>query len=567
MRTILLSILSLALLFTSCRNNASKVDLVIKNAMIYTVDESQPKAEAMAVSNGKIVAIGPEKEIEPFFKRAAKVIDAGGKAVIPGLIDSHAHFLGLGASLLQLNLNNVQSWDEVIAMVKDAVQSAQPGQWITGRGWHQEKWQALPETTVKGFPVHNELSKISPDNPVFLRHASGHALFANQKAMQLSGVNAESIDPDGGEIIRFADKKPTGVFLENAELLIQDVYGKEMNQRTEEEIEQKRFQKFQKAAQLCLQSGITSFYDAGSTLEDVDFFKKLADEKKLPIRLWLMLHEENSVLKDQLTAYRLINYGNKFLTVRAIKRYMDGALGARGAWLLKPYTDQPNTSGLNTIAMDEFEESAELAARHGFQLCTHAIGDRANREVINIYEKFVSDKPQQDLRWRIEHVQHLNPAEIPRFAKLGIIAAMQGIHCTSDGPWVPKRIGHERSEQGAYVWRKLKEAGAIICNGTDAPVEAVDPFANFYALVTRKMADGTTFYPEQVMTRTEALKSYTLDGAYSGFEEEFKGSLVVGKVADFVILSDNIMEIPEERIPSIKVEYTVVGGKIRYEMK
>jgi len=449
-------------------------------------------------------------------------------------------------------------------MVEKAAQNAEPGTWITGRGWHQEKWSTLPANTIEGFPVHTKLSRVSAENPVILSHASGHALFANQEAMRISGVDGKTKDPEGGKLVRIENGRPSGVFLENAELLITDVYDTLMSKRPAKEIYDQRFMEFTKAAQHALSQGITSFYDAGSTFEEVDFFKELADAGKIPMRLWLMLHENNEILEKKIRDYRLINYGNNHLTVRAIKRYMDGALGARGAWLLEPYTDQHSTCGLNTIPIEEFKITAEIAEKNGFQLCTHAIGDRANREVLDVYEQFIRQSEDKDLRWRIEHAQHLNPIEVPRFAKLGVIAAMQGIPCTSDGPWVPKRIGHERAEQGAYVWRKLLEAGALVCNGTDAPVESLDPYANIYASISRRMRDGNLFYPEQKMNRMEAIKSYTIDAAYSGFEEELKGSITPGKLADFIVLSEDILSIVEEKIPNVKVLSTYVGGKLVY---
>jgi predicted amidohydrolase YtcJ len=320
------------------------------------------------------------------------------------------------------------------------------------------------------------------------------------------------------------------------------------------------------AVEECLSKGVTSFFDASSSFETIDLFKEFAQEGKLGIRLWVMISEGNESLKKRLNEYKIIRMGQSHLTVRAIKRFMDGALGAHGAWLLEPYADLPTSSGLNTTPVEVIKETARIAIENGFQLCIHAIGDRANREVLNIYEEaFKAHPDKKDLRWRIEHAQHLNAADIPRFGKLGVIAAMQGIHCTSDGPWVIKRLGPKRAEEGAYVWQKLMKTGAIICNGTDAPVEDVNPIACFYATVTRKMKDGALFYPDQKMSREEALRSYTYNGAYSGFEEDILGSLKPGKLADITVLSKDIMTIPDDELLSAQVLYTIVGGRVLYQ--
>jgi hypothetical protein len=315
-----------------------------------------------------------------------------------------------------------------------------------------------------------------------------------------------------------------------------------------------------------LKKGVTTFEDAGSSFSTIDLFKKMVEEGKMGIRLWVMVREGSDLLKDKLGSYKIINFGDKHLTVRAIKRVMDGALGSRGAWLLEPYSDLPTSTGLNTTSVQDITETAKIAMDHGFQLCVHAIGDRANRETLDIYESIFRANPgKQDLRWRIEHAQHLQPNDIPRFGELGVIAAMQGIHCTSDAPYVIARLGAKRAEEGAYAWQKLMKSGAVIANGTDAPVEDVDPIASFYASVSRKLKDGSRFYPDQRMSREEALKSYTLNAAYAAFEENIKGSLTPGKLADITVLSKDIMTIPEDEIPSAEVLYTIVGGKVMYE--
>jgi predicted amidohydrolase YtcJ len=315
-----------------------------------------------------------------------------------------------------------------------------------------------------------------------------------------------------------------------------------------------------------LANGITTFHDAGASFEDVDLFRQLVDAGELPVRLYVMLSEGNQQLAERIADYRLIGYGDNRLTVRAIKRLIDGALGSHGAWLLEAYDSLPSSTGLNTEPVDVLKETARLAVEHDFQLCTHAIGDRGNRETLDIYSEALAPTGDTSARrWRIEHAQHIHPDDIPRFGELGVIAAMQGIHCTSDGPWVVKRLGEERARTGAYVWRELLETGAVISNGTDAPVERVDAIASFHATVTRRTASGETFFADQRMTREEALGSYTLAGAYAGFEEDLKGSLEAGKLADITVFSQDILTVPEEEILSTKVDYTIVGGEVVYQ--
>jgi predicted amidohydrolase YtcJ len=302
----------------------------------------------------------------------------------------------------------------------------------------------------------------------------------------------------------------------------------------------------------------------------VDLLKSLAEEHKLGLRLWVMLRTSNAILAPNLRKYYTIGAADDHFTVRAIKRMMDGALGSRGAWMLEPYSDlppgTPNRSGLATQDPADIRKTAELAIANGYQLCVHAIGDRANREVLNIYEAVFKEHPDKKaLRWRIEHAQHIDPADIPRFAELGVIASMQGIHCTSDAPFVILRLGPKRAEEGAYVWQSLMRSGALVTNGTDTPVEDVDPIACFYASVSRKLKDGSVFFPEQRMSREEALRSYTVNNAYSAFEESSKGSLAPGKLADVTVLSKDILTIPEDEIPKAQVDYTIVGGKVMYQ--
>jgi predicted amidohydrolase YtcJ len=542
---------------------APPADLVLTNGRIVTVEDAQPEVEAMAVSGDRIQALGTAAQIKAMIGPNTRVIDLQGQLAVPGLIESHGHFTGIGGAQLELNLMNVDSWDKIVAMVAEAVSHARPGQWIYGRGWHQEKWTSKPSPNVEGFPTHASLDKVSPNNPVLLVHASGHAAFANGKAMELSGIRRPTESPSGGEILRDANNDATGLLRETAQRLIKQGAGEPAP--TAEEREARARKELELASQEVLAKGITTFEDAGSPLATIDRMKALVDEGKLGVRLWVMVRQPNETIAPKLAQYKMLGYGNGHLTVRAIKKQIDGALGSRGAWLLAPYADKPESSGLETEKVAEIERTAALAMQNGFQLCVHAIGDRANRETLDIFERaFKANPAKKDLRWRVEHAQHLSAQDIPRFGKLGVIASMQGIHCTSDAPYVLQRLGPQRAEEGAYVWQKLMKSGATIANGTDAPVEDVDPIPNYYASVSRKLKDGTVFYPDQRMSRMEALKSMTINGAYAAFEEGNRGSLKPGKYADVTVLSKDILKVPEDEIPSAKVVYTIVGGRVLY---
>jgi len=532
-------------------------DLVLQNGRIVTVDDGQPEAEAIAILDDTILALGTTQEMTRYVGPKTEVIDLAGRLAIPGFIESHAHFLSIGQTALQLDLTHVANWDEIVAMVQRAAADAPKDQLISGRGWHQEKWDRPPPGDVQGLPTHLTLSAASPNNPVILRHASGHASFANARAMELAGIDRTTPDPPGGAIVRDAAGNATGAFLENAQRLLGPA------QRNATPIDPARLA--EAAAKEVLAKGITTLHDAGVSFATVDLYRRLVDEGRLGVRLWVMVRAPNDELVGRLDDYRLIGYGGDMLTVRAIKVQVDGALGSHGAWLLEPYADLATSTGFNTSPITELAETARLAAEHDYQLCVHAIGDRANREVLDVYEaQFKTEPERSDWRWRIEHAQHLHPDDIPRFGRLGVIAAMQGIHATSDAPWVILRLGERRAGEGAYVWQSLMQTGAVISNGTDAPVEDVSPIASFYASVSRKARDGTVFYPEQRMSRMETLRSYTINGAYAAFEEDRKGSLAPGRLADITVLSKDILTVPEDEIPTAEVVYTIVGGKVRY---
>ncbi|MFL6281403.1 MAG: amidohydrolase [Vicinamibacterales bacterium] len=530
--------------------------LVVTNGRILTVEESAPDAQAIAVRGDRIVAVGSAADMRRYIGEGTEVIDVQGQLVVPGFIEGHGHFSGVGEAELNLKLMPTTSWDQIVAMVADAAKTAKPGEWIIGRGWHQEKWTKRPEPNVEGFPTHVSLDAVSPNNPVLLTHASGHASFVNAKAMQLSDINRSTPNPPGGEILKDVAGNPTGLLRETASGLVHTSVGGAGRTRTALEL----------ASKEVLSKGITSFQDAGSSFATIDLMKQLIEDRRIGVRLWVMVREGNAREAPLLSKYRTVDYANGHLTVRAIKRQIDGALGSRGAWLLEPYSDKPDSVGLNTASIADLSETARLAMANDYQFCVHAIGDRANRETLNIFEQaFAANPAKHDLRWRIEHAQHLSAQDIPRFGQLGVIASMQGIHCTSDAPYVLERLGPKRAEEGAYVWQKLMKSGAIVSNGTDAPVEDVDPIANYYATVTRKTKSGQVFYPDQRMSRIEALKSYTLNPAYAAFEESSKGSLKPGKLADMTVLSKDITAIPEEEIRTAHVTYTIVGGRVLYK--
>jgi len=533
-------------------------DLVLRNGKVVTVDPAVPDGEAIAVQGDKVLAVGSDAEIAQYIGSGTKVINLEGQLAIPGFIEAHGHFLGVGDAKMQLDLMSVANWDEVVGMVEYAASDVAPGALIRGRGWHQEKWDEEPPGNVEGLPTHHTLSAISPDNPVILRHASGHASFANAKAMEMAGITSETPDPAGGEIVRDADGEPIGAFRERAQGLL--------SAAAENAEPPDRRRQAEMAAEEALSKGVTSFHDAGVSFETVDLYKAMVDDGALGVRLWVMIRQPNERLAELLPEYRMVDYGDHRLTVRAIKVSVDGALGPHGAWLLEPYSDMPTSTGLNTSPIDDLHETARLAMENDFQLCVHAIGDRANREVLDVFQAaFEANPARSDVRWRIEHSQHLHPDDIPRFGELGVIAAMQGVHCTSDGPWVVPRLGEQRAREGAYMWRDLWDSGAVIANGTDAPVEDVDPIASYYATVSRVMKDGSAFFPEQRLTRMEALETYTSLAAYAGFEEDVVGTLTPGKLADITVLSKDILTIPEDEIPATDVVYTIVGGKVMYQ--
>jgi len=559
----------LALAVLSCNSGTESADLVIHGGTIYTVNEAQPTVEAVVVIGDKIAFTGTEKEARTWMDENTKVIDLQGKTMTPGFIEGHAHFFGVGYFELDLDLTNAKNYDEVVEKVREAALQAQPGQWILGRGWHQDKWDARPVKEVKGFQTHEKLSEVSPNNPVMLEHASGHAIQVNAKAMEIAGVNQlskeslQAVTAEGGEIIRDENGNPTGIFNELAMSLIYKHVPVADDERDLRAIEL--------ATKTCWRNGITSFHDAGATRRNIELFRQAKQEGTLGVRLYVMLAgDDKEMVNDWIIKGPEID-STHWLTIRSIKLFCDGALGSRGAWLLEPYTDRSDFYGMATLPMDTVLSVSRKALKSGFQVCSHAIGDRANREILDRYEMAFKENPEvKDHRFRIEHAQHLHPNEIPRFGQLGVIPAMQAIHMSSDRPWAIDRLGEKRIKEGAYMWQSLLKSRAKIVNGTDAPVEPLNPIASFYASVTRMTLKGEPsggYEPEERMTRVQALRSYTLDAAYGAFEEDIKGSIEKGKLADFTIFSTNVMAVPEMDILKSEIVMTIVGGKVVFEKK
>lgn len=542
-------------------------DLVLRGGKVATVDPDLGNAEAVAVNGYQVTAVGSNDDISAYIGPETEVIELNGRFAMPGFIEGHGHYMGLGRSKQILDLTQAKNWGEIVSLVAGAVDKAQPGDWIFGRGWHQDKWDSVPGDAVDGVPRNDTLNAVSPDNPVALTHASGHAAFYNDAALEAAGIGDDTGDPPGGTIVRTEDGRATGLMRETAQRLLSDAIAVYRGRLTPEEMEQIDRERVLLAADEALKHGVTSFQDAGTTLEGIEFLKELEEEGSLPVRLYVMVRRaSNEVMDEVLPQYLMLPEGNDFLTVRSIKRQIDGALGAHGAWLLEPYEDLPDTDGLVLETVEDIERTAEIAVKHGFQVNTHAIGDRGVREVLDLYERAWSTTGVEgdDLRWRIEHSQHIDPVDVPRFGALGVIASVQAIHGTSDGPWIPTRLGDERAKATSQPWRDLFNTGAVVTNGTDVPVEPIDAIASYYASVSRMTVTGERFYPEHAMTREEALQTYTINNAYAAFEEDIKGSLTPGKYADIVVLSQDLLTVDEDKIPETTVDITIVGGQVKY---
>ena len=568
-RNSIFSSLAIGILLVAACSSPKKesATLLIYGGPIYTVDTTQAMVEAVATKDSIILFAGSLEEAEQYKTEQTQLIDLEGKTMTPGLIEGHGHFMGLGYNELNIDLMNTTSYQEIVDAVAEKVKTAEPGEWILGRGWHQSKWTEVPEKTINGFQTHDLLSAASPDNPVYLTHASGHAGFANAKAMEIAGLQVlskEGIDKftvEGGEVMRDEIGRPTGIFNERAQSLIR----KHIPETTAE----KNRQAFELAVAACHRNGITGFHDAGIGRETISLYEEMKTADKMKIRLYGMLTGwDKELLNEWYEKGPMVDPDN-LVTIRSVKLNCDGALGSRGAWLLESYSDRPGHFGHETLPMDFVDETALNGLRNGFQVCSHAIGDRANREILNRYETAFKELPEatKDHRFRIEHAQHLHPDDIPRFAELGVIPAMQAVHLSSDRPWAIDRLGEKRIVEGAYMWQDLLKSGIPIVNGTDVPVEPLNPIASLYASFSRKTLKGTPkggYEPEQKMTREQTLKSYTLDAAYGAFEENIKGSITAGKLADFTIYNQDLMQVAEEEFLKTKVAMTIFDGKVVY---
>ena len=568
-RTVILAVLAGLILLSICTTvgrEAATADLVLVHGNFYTVDVQHPRAQALAVVGEKIFAVGSDAEIELFIGADTEVIDLEGMLAVPGLIEGHGHFMSYGQSLTELDLRYAQTWDEIVNMVAEAVRESGPGEWIVGRGWHQDKWERAPSPSVEGLPVHESLSAVSPNHPVLLSHTSGHGAFANARALDIAGIDRDTPNPAGGEIVRDGNGNAIGMLRENATAPVEAALARYQANRPREVIDAERREFVRLASEDAIRNGITSFQDMGSTFYTIDLLKQVASEGGLFLRLYIAIEEDSSVMRDKLADYRMVGYGGGYLTVRTIgEKVLDGALGTHGGWLLEPYTDLPRSVGFNVTPVEEIRTSAGLAMEHDYQLAIQGIGDRAVRELFDIYEESFREHPErQDLRWRIEHAQVVHPDDLPRFAELGVIPSIQGVFATSDGIWVEDRLGAERTRERGYVFRSMLESGAVVTNGTDPPVEEINPIVSFHATVVRQLPDGSLFHPEQTLTREQALRSYTLNNAYAAFEEDIKGSLTPGKLADITVLSVDIMTVPDDEIRSAEVVYTIIGGQVRY---
>jgi predicted amidohydrolase YtcJ len=558
--------LLIVLVIAACSEKTISADTILFNGVFATLEDSLPEATALAIKGDRILAIGIMADLKKFQNDSTQMIDLNGQFVTPGFIEGHGHLMGLGQSKLQLYLLGKSSFEEIAKDVAEKAKSTPKGEWILGRGWHQDKWSTIPSKTYQGLPYNDILTEAAPNNPVMLYHASGHSLIANKKAFELAGITEKTKSPNGGEIIKDKSGKLLGILSENAMGLIEYSYNSYLGNRTIEKVNADAQLMLDLATKECAENGITSFVDAGALFSELDLYKLNADANTLNTRIYAMILESAEQTKARANDYHWINRGNGFLTVNGVKRSIDGALGSRGAWLLEPYSDVSTTSGLNTVTVEEMKEMAEFCIKNNFQFAAHAIGDKANRFTLDIFEEaFKNNSDKTDLRWRVEHAQHLNLEDIPRFASLKVIPAMQAVHCISDGPWVPVRIGDKRSEDGAYVWKKLMESGSMIANGTDVPVELIDPFNNYFATVTRMMNNGKEFYPSQKLSRLEAIKSYTINNAFAIFKERELGTLKPGKWADLTVFSQNLLSVKDDEIKKTTIAYTFVGGKIRFK--
>ena len=553
LRTVLIAAATLPV--AAAAQSSRPADLILVNARVHTVDATRPIVPAFAVRDGRILFAGSEREVRALAGPNTRVVDAGSRTVIPGMVDAHAHLLGLGTSLRNVQLAGSRTYEEVIARVVERAKAMKPGEWILGRGWDQNLW---PD---KQFPTHEALTRALPDNPVVLTRIDGHAILANAMAMRAAGVTAATRDPSGGRIVRMADDSPSGVFVDNAENLVARAIPNATPAQTRDAIIA--------AVAEANKWGLVGIHDAGASRTTIDIYESLARENRYNLRNYVLISDDSADISHYMARGPQSALYNGRIWIRSIKLYSDGALGSRGAALLAAYSDDPGNTGLLVSAPEHIQRVATAGLRRGFQVAVHAIGDRGNRTVLDAFDAALKAVPTADHRFRIEHAQIISLEDIPRFATLGVIPSMQASHQTSDMRWAEVRVGPQRI-RGGYAWRSLLNTGVVIPNGSDFPVEEVNPLISFHAAVARQ--DGSNWppggwYPDQVMTRDEALRSMTIWPAFAAFQEKVMGSIEPGKYADFVILDRDIMTVPADQILGTRVLSTWLGGRAVYEAR
>ena len=561
---LIVSALLLSLAPTAFRVDPPAVDpadLVFKNGNIYTANESMPQAQAIAVKGDRIVFVGSNGEAQKYVGKATRVVDLHGNTVLPGMTDSHQHLSGVGFREMTLNLEGITSLEDFLAKVKTRVDQAKPGEWVTGRGWIETHWK--PPV----FPTRTDLDRVAPNNPLILTRADGHASVVNSAALKLAGVDRDTKNPFGGEISKDKETgEPNGMLLDAAQGLAR----RRIPPTSPEDEERAIVLGVKRDIEL----GWTQIQDAGGSYGDVDLYKKLYGAGAIKLRIYKAVYGPGINANRLLSEGPIIGAFQDRFNVRTIKVVSDGALGSRGAALLEPYSDAPDTSGFLTVKAEELRPMLVEALRKGIQVETHAIGDRANRFILDEYETALQAvapdaRKVSEPRWRVEHAQIVNPADIPRFAKLGIIPSMQPSHAIGDLFFAPSRLGLARLP-GAYAWQSFIKSGVVVPGGSDAPVERGEPMIEFYAAVARKDQKGFStegWHPEEAVTRAQALKMLTIWPAYAAFEEKLRGSIEAGKLADLTILSADIMKIPELEILKTRCVMTVINGEIVYEVK
>jgi predicted amidohydrolase YtcJ len=564
------AVAAILLFMSGMSARADTADIVFINGNIYTVNEKQPHAEAIAVKRDRIIFVGANTDARKFCDHKTRVVDLANKTLTPGFTDSHCHIFGIGEREMTLNLENTNTLQDFLAKTRERVTKAEPGKWITGRGWIETFWKP-PQ-----FPTRSDLDKIAPENPVFLTRADGHAAVANSAALKIAAITGDTPNPFGGQVLKDKEtREPTGMLLDNA----MDLVAKNIPPLKETEREQALILGIKREIEV----GWCEIQNAGSGLSDQEIIRRAYTAGKIELRMINAAYGPGDAADALLKNGAILNAFDHHFTQRTIKVIFDGALGSRGAALLASYSDKPETSGYLTQKPEELKPLFEEALRRGIQVETHAIGDRANRLILDLYEQaFKAERDHdgggsgeadpntaasKDVRWRVEHAQNLSSQDIPRFGKLGVIASMQPSHAISDLFFAPARLGMERLK-GAYAWNSLLHSGAIICGGSDAPVERGEPMIEFYAAVARKSITGESgegWHPEQALSREQALKIFTVNAAYAAFEENDKGSIEPGKLADFTVLSNDIMKIPEPEILKTRCEMTVIGGELVYK--